>query len=128
MVKQLGGVVVKALFRKTRGEEADATVAQVVMTERLSYGEAKVRVTYVVEPPGEPAFEAGREATVKMAFLPQAGQRVRVLYDPTKRELQAVVTPPGQEVAAPPGAEPTKEIPWNDSGHATWWANGTKRR
>jgi hypothetical protein len=110
-------VAVKALFRRTRGNEAEATVAQVNMTERLSYGEAKVRVTYLVAPLAEPAFQAVREARVHMKFLPQAGQRVRVLYDPDTSDLLQVVTPPGQEGATPPGSEPTKEIPWNDSDH-----------
>jgi hypothetical protein len=119
---------VKALFRKARGEEADATIAQVTMTERLSYGEARMRTTYLVEPAGGPAFEAVREATCKMSVLPQAGQRVRVLCDPATRELLQVVTVPGQEVSPPAGSEPTKEIPWTDSGHASWWANGTRRR
>lgn len=118
----------KALFRKAGGKEADATVAEVTMTDRLSYGEAKVRVTYLVEPAGNPPFEAVREATVKMKFLPQAGQRVRVLFDPAKGELLRVITLPGQEGTPPPGSAPTVEIDWIDSGRANWWANGTRRR
>lgn len=117
-----------ALFRKARGDETDATVAKVTMTERLSYGEAKVRVTYLVEPSNGPPFEVTGEATVKMKDLPQPGQRLRVLCDPAKGELVRVVTPPGQELAPPPGSAPTQEIPWNDSGHANWWADGVRRR
>ena len=122
-----GGGFVKTPFRKTRGEEAEATTVRVTMTERLSYGEAKVHVTYRVQPNAGPAFDASWVGTVKMKYLPQAGQRLRVLYDPATLELLRVVTAPGQETAAPPGSERTAEIPWNDSGHAGWWANGTRR-
>jgi hypothetical protein len=119
---------VKALFRKARADEAHATIAEVTMTERRSYGEAKVRVTYLVTPAGGTAFEVTREVAVKMTDLPQAGQGLRVLCDPANRELVRVLTPPGQEAAPPPGSAPTKEIPWNDAGQANWWANGTRRR
>jgi hypothetical protein len=36
------------LFRKVTGNEVEATVAHVQMTERRSYGEAKVRITHRV--------------------------------------------------------------------------------
>jgi hypothetical protein len=97
------------------------------MTERCSYGEAKVRITYAVEPIGQPSFEALREVKVKMKFLPQAGQRVRVRYDADNHSLLEVLTPPGSEIPPPDGYVPTEEIPWNDFGHAKWWADGTRR-
>ena len=115
------------LFRRTRGEEAQATVTAVKMTERRSYGEAKVRITYHVEPPGGAAFDADRDATVKMRFLPQAGQGVRVRCDSAAHAVLEVLTPPGEESPPPPGSEPTEEIPWDDTGAANWWANGTRR-
>lgn len=117
----------RSLFGRTRGEEAPATVVRVRMTDRRSYGEATVSVSYRVQPEGQPAFEAVREARVKMKFLPQTGQRLRVRYDPARNQLLEIVTPPGEEEAAPPGAEPTQEIPWNDTGRANWWADGTRR-
>ena len=115
------------MFGKAKGEQAQATVAQVKMTERRSYGEAKVRITYLIEPAGAPAFEVIRETRVRMKYLPQAGQRVQVRYDPAKQELLEVLTSPGAETPPPPGSEPTQEIPWNDSGHSNWWANDTRR-
>ncbi len=115
------------MFRKRTTDDADATVAAVKMTERRSYGEAKVRVTYVVQPAGRPQFEAAREVTVKMKFLPQAGQQVRVRYDPENCQLIEILTPPGQETPPPEGYAPTGEIPWDDSHHASWWADGTRR-
>jgi hypothetical protein len=61
-----------------------------------------------------------------MRFLPQVGQRVRVRYD-DKQELREVVTAPDEEGVPPAGSPATEEIPWNDSGRANWWANGTRR-
>jgi hypothetical protein len=97
------------------------------MTERRSYGEARVRITYHVEPTDGAPFDADRDATVKMSFLPQAGQGVRVRYDAQAHAVLEVLTPPGEESPPPPGFEPTKEIAWNDTGRANWWANGTRR-
>ena len=116
------------LFRKRTTIDADATVAAVKMTQRRSYGEAKVRVTYAVEPDGRSPFEAVREVNVKMKFLPQAGQRVRVRYEADNETLLEILTPPGSEGPPPENSAPTAEIPWNDSGNANWWANGTRRR
>ena len=116
------------LFRRATGEEAQATIARVTMTERRSYGEAKVRVAYLIEPVDGTAFEVSSERIVKMSVLPQPGQRVRVRYDADTRQLLEIVTKPGEEEPPPPGSEPTKEIPWNDSGQRSWWANDTRRR
>jgi hypothetical protein len=118
---------VRPLFRRRTTSEADATVAAVTMTERCSYGEAKVRVDYAVEPLNGSPFGAVREAKVKMKFLPQPGQRVRVRYDCDKQELMDILTPPGSEGAPPDGSARTVEIPWNDFGHTTFWADGSRR-
>jgi hypothetical protein len=122
------GHILSRVFGKRHTSEADATVVAVKMTERRSYGEAKVRVTYTVDAPGRAPFEAVREATVKMRFLPQVGQRVRVRFNDERNELREVVTPPGDEGVPPAGSPATEEIPWIDSGRANWWANGTRRR
>lgn len=123
----LVGEISCAGVSEANAAEADATAGVVKMTERHSYGEAKVRVTFIVEPADRTRFEAVREATVKMKFLPQACQRVRVRYDAQSQELIEVLTPPGAEVPPPEGYAPTEEIPWNDAGTANWWANGTRR-
>lgn len=115
------------MFGKHTASEAEAEVVAVEMTERLSYGEAKVRVTYSVRPLDRPAFQAVRDAKVAMRFLPQAGQRVQVRYDGDTRSVLDVLTPPGQEGPPPAGSVPTAEIPWRDGGRANWWANGTRR-
>jgi hypothetical protein len=60
------GLILSGAFGKRPTSEADATVVAVKMTERRSYGEAKVRVTYAVEALGRPPFEAVREAQVLM--------------------------------------------------------------
>jgi hypothetical protein len=62
------GLVLSGVFGKRPTSEADATVVAVKMTERRSYGEAKVRVTYAVEAVGWPPFEAVREAAVRMSL------------------------------------------------------------
>lgn len=115
------------MFGKHRASEAEADVVAVTMTERLSYGEAKVRVTYSVHPLDGPAFQAERDAKVSMRSLPQAGQRVQVRYDVDAQSVLDVLTPPGQEGPPPAGSVPTVEIPWRDGGRANWWANGTRR-
>jgi hypothetical protein len=97
------------LFRSKR-TEADATISQVTMTERNSYGTATVRICYVVQPPNAPSFEAIREAKVQMIQLPQAGQQVKVSYDPDKHDKLEVQTPPGEEGGTT--TTPTVEIPW----------------
>ncbi len=82
------------------------------MLKRINYGAATVRVTYRVEPLDEPSFEAIREAKVKMATLPQAGQQVRVSYDSDRHDRLDVLTPPGQETGTV--TQRTKEIPYGD--------------
>jgi hypothetical protein len=100
-----GGV----LFRRNR-TEAEATIAQVTMTERNSYGTATVRVSYVVYPREGTSFEASGVAKVKMSQLPQAGQQVKVSYDPENHDKLEVLTPAGEETGT--ATTPTVEIPW----------------
>jgi hypothetical protein len=97
------------LFRGKR-TEAVATISQVTMTERNSYGTATVRVSYVVQPGDASSFDAIRETKVKMSQLPQAGQQVKVSYDPDKHDKLEVLTPPGEEAGTV--TTPTVEIPW----------------
>jgi len=80
------------------------------MTERNSYGAATVRICYVVQPPDASSFETIRETKVKMSQLPQAGQRVKVSYDPDNHDKLDVQTPPGEEGGTV--TTPTLEIPW----------------
>jgi hypothetical protein len=106
------------MFRKQTRNEADARVSHVEMLKRIDYGTAKVRVTYSVQPTSGSAFEVVQEATVKMAALPQAGQQIRVSYDPEKQDRLEVLTPPGEETGAV--TERTKEIPYGTRmPHAT---------
>jgi hypothetical protein len=80
------------------------------MTERNSYGTATVRICYAVTPPDASSFEAIVETKVTMSQLPQAGQQVRVSYDPDNHHKLEVRTPPGEEVGTV--TIPTVEIPW----------------
>jgi Short C-terminal domain len=107
------------MFRKHARKEADARISHVEMLERINYGTATVRVTYSIQPGDGSAFDVVQEAKVKMATLPQAGQEVRVSYDPEKPDRLEVLTPPGQETGAI--TERTKEIPYRDwrMPHAT---------
>lgn len=82
------------------------------MTERNSYGTATVRVCYLVQPRDASSFEAVRETKTKMSQLPQAGQQVKVSYDPDKHGKLDVLTPPGEEAGT--DTTPTVEIPWVD--------------
>lgn len=102
-------------FRHQEREEADATVTQVKMLKRVNYGTALVRVLYLVQPPAGPSFELSQETKVGMATLPQAGQQVRVSYDPDKRQKLEVLTPPGQETGIV--TTPTVEIPYVNTAH-----------
>lgn len=97
------------LFRGKRAE-ADATISQVTMTERNSYGTATVRICYLVRPPDASSFEAICETKVKMSQLPQAGHQVKVSYDPENHNKLEVRTPPGEEGGT--ATTPTVEIPW----------------
>jgi Short C-terminal domain len=108
------------MFRKSALKEADARILHVEMLKRIDYGAAKVRVTYSVQPTSGSAFEVVRDAKVKMATLPQAGQQVRVSYDPEKQDRLEVLTPPGEETGAI--TERTKELPY--FGPATWARTG----
>jgi hypothetical protein len=107
------------MFRKQARKEADARISHVEMLKRINYGTATVRVTYSIQPSDGLAFEVVREAKVKMATLPQAGQQVRVSYDPEKPDRLEVLTPAGQETGAI--TERTKELPYGDwrMPHAT---------
>jgi hypothetical protein len=106
------------MFRK-QAREADARILHVEMLKRINYGTATVRVTYEVHPVSGSSFEVAREAKVKMATLPQAGQEVRVSYDPESPDRLEVLTPPGQETGTI--TERTKEITYADRRmpHAT---------
>ncbi len=99
------------LHKKPR-TEAEATIVHVEMLKRINYGTATVRVVYAVQPINESTFEATREAKVKMATLPQAGQQVTVSYDPQHPDRFEVLTPPGQEKGTI--TELTKELPYMD--------------
>lgn len=100
------------MFRKQTRKEADARILHVEMLKRINYGTARVRVTYSIQGSDGSALEAETEAKVKMASLPQAGQLVRVSYDPDKPDRLEVLTPPGQEAGAT--TERTKELPYLD--------------
>jgi hypothetical protein len=100
------------MFRKQARKEADARILHVEMLKRINYGTARVRVTYSIQSSDGAVFEAVSEAKVKMAFLPQAGQVVRVGYDPEKPDGLEVLTPPGQETGTI--TERTKELPYVD--------------
>jgi hypothetical protein len=109
----VGGISFRAgMFRKHDREEADASILHVEMLKRINYGTATVRVTYSIQPPVGAAFEVVTEAKVKMATLPQAGQQVRVSYDPEKPDRLEVLTPPGEETGTT--IERTKELPYAD--------------
>jgi hypothetical protein len=99
-------------FKRQPQAQADATVTNVKMTRRIDYGNAKVLVTYRVLPMNGDAFDVQVESKVKMATLPQAGQEVRVAYDPNRPERVEVLTPPGQEAGTV--TEKTAELGWND--------------
>jgi hypothetical protein len=106
------------LFRKGRREEGEARVSQVEMVERTSYGEAKVRIVYSVQPSTDEPFEVIRETKVRMLHLPQAGQIVQVSFDPGDHDRFEVVTPPGEETGEV--AAPTVEIPWAESERSSY--------
>ncbi len=98
-----------SFFHRQPRKEAAATIVHVEMLKRINYGTAVVRVTYSVQPIDEPSFEAIREAKARMATLPQAGQQVRISYDPEKHDRFDLLTPPGEETGMV--TERTKEIP-----------------
>jgi hypothetical protein len=100
------------MFRKRERQEADACIVHVDMLKRINYGTASVRVTYSVEPSSGSAFEVVQEAKVKMAVLPQAGQRLKVRFDPEHPDRLEVLTPPGEETGEI--TERTKELPYDD--------------
>jgi Short C-terminal domain len=101
-------VAALSLLHRAPRKEATATVSHVVMLKRINYGTAMVRVTYSVQPLNGQSFETSREVKVKMATLPQAGQQVKISYDPEKHDRFDVLTPPGQETGTV--TERTKEI------------------
>jgi hypothetical protein len=103
------------LFHHADPQEADATVTQVTMLKRVNYGTALVRIVYAIQSAGAAGFEVTREVKVKMETLPQAGQQVRVSYDPDKPQKLEVLTPPGQETGTV--TTPTVEIPYFNSAH-----------
>lgn len=100
------------MFRKRERQEADACIMHVDMLKRINYGTASVRVTYSVEPSGGSPFEVVQDAKVKMATLPQAGQRLRVRFDPEHLDRLEVLTAPGEETGEI--TERTKELRYAD--------------
>jgi hypothetical protein len=98
-----------------KSSDAEASIVGVEMIARRSYGAATVRIRFRVEPAGEAPFEAPFETGVEMRFLPQAGQRVDVRYDPATREVRKILTAAGEERGTPLASQPTVEIPWVDS-------------
>jgi hypothetical protein len=111
-----------SLLHRQPRKEADATISQVVMLKRINYGTATVRVTYDLHPIDGSSFELVREAKVKMATLPQAGQQVRISYDPDRHDRFDVLTPPGQETGTV--VERTKEIAVPGDRHTPYATEG----
>jgi hypothetical protein len=111
--------------RKAGRKDADAVISSVEMLERLSYGEATVRIVYAVQALDEPRFDVTRESKVRMGQLPQAGQRVAVRFDPADHQKFEVVTALGAESGTP--TTPTVVIPWDESERSSYIRpNGTR--
>jgi hypothetical protein len=67
---------------KARRKLATATLSRIDELHRYGVNQARVRLTYSVQPPDGAGFEVSRETNALLTQLPRAGQRVNILYDP----------------------------------------------
>jgi hypothetical protein len=97
---------------KARSKEADATVSRVEELERFGMNQAKIRVSYSVQPRDDASFEVSRTTNALLNHLPRVGQRVKVRYDPSDRNRFEVVTATAAETAAALGATAPGGVPF----------------
>jgi hypothetical protein len=67
---------------KARRKLATATLSRIDELHRYGVNQARVRLTYSVQPSDEASFEVSRETNALLTQLPRPGQRVNVFYDP----------------------------------------------
>jgi putative oligomerization/nucleic acid binding protein len=77
---------------KKRSKQADATVSRIDELERFGFNQAKVKITYAVQPLDDASFEVSRTTNVLVSQMPHTGQRVKISYDPGNRDKFELVT------------------------------------
>lgn len=101
------------------GKRCPGTVLSVQDTGMTINDNPRVKMRVKAEPPGEPAFEFDKTATVSRVQIPRAGDRCAVFYDPAGGEpgisfdapaLAMVGLVPGAAAAAP-GVAPVSPPP-----------------
>jgi hypothetical protein len=78
---------------RARSREAGATVSRVEELQHYGFNQAKIRVSYAVQPSDDASFEVTRETNVLAMQMPRAGQRVKVRYDPGNHAKWELVSP-----------------------------------
>ncbi len=71
---------------KARRKLASATLSRIDELHRYGVNQARVRLTYSVQPSDEAGFEVSRETNALLTQLPKAGQRVNIFYDPRNHD------------------------------------------
>lgn len=77
---------------ESRSREADATVSRVDELQRYGNNQARIRITYSVQPQDEMSFEVSRETNAIVSHMPRSGDRARVRYDPRHHETFEVIS------------------------------------
>jgi hypothetical protein len=99
-------VVLDLLPRGARSETAEASIWDVVVLDRKSFGRATVRIGYLIQRDDGSTVYAIRETTMKVSQAPHAGEHVSVRFDPRDPQSFEVVTTAGTETYGPQGPLP----------------------
>jgi hypothetical protein len=88
---------------KRRQKTADATISRVDELQRYGANQARVRITYAVQPADGASFEVSHETNAIVSRMPGRGDRVKIAYDPRHPDrFEIVARGPSAPSAAPP--------------------------
>lgn len=77
---------------KAHSRECEATVSRVEELQRYGFNQAKIRITYAIQPLDDASFEVSRETNVLVSAMPHVGQRVKARYNASDHERFEIVT------------------------------------
>jgi hypothetical protein len=122
-----------------RARTADATISRVDELRRYGTNQARVKVTYAVQPSDGASFEVSRETNAIVSHMPQFGDRAKISYDPRHPDrfevVSAGVSASARRTSPPPATVPTmvpipgipggaSALPWASSLLSAQSSNG----
>jgi hypothetical protein len=101
-----------------RRKTADATISRVDELQRYGSNQAKVRITYAVQPGDGASFEVSHETNAIISRMPGRGDHVKLAYDPRHPDNFEIVSrgPTTARPSAPTRPTPVATIPSTSVG------------